>query len=124
VARKVSVILAVDVPSAFAAKAATKTIPIVFVSGADPVKVGLVLSRPNGNLTGMRIFLSALGPKRVELLHELLPAVKAIALLGNPRHPNFQLDAPDIRAAADTLMQRLEVLAASTESDLEAAFAP
>ena len=71
----------------------------------------------------MRIFLSALGPKRVELLHELLPAVKAIALLGNPRHPNFQLDAPDIRAAADTLMQRLEVLAASTESDLEAAFA-
>ena len=93
------------------------------MSGADPVKVGLVLSRPNGNLTGMRIFLSALGPKRVELLHELLPAVKAIALLGNPRHPNFQLDAPDIRAAADTLMQRFETLAASTETDLEVAFA-
>jgi putative ABC transport system substrate-binding protein len=59
----------------------------------------------------------------VELLHELLPAVKTIALLGNPRNPNFQVDTPDIRAAADTLMQGLEVLAASTESDLEAAFA-
>jgi putative ABC transport system substrate-binding protein len=56
------------------------------------------------------------------LLHELLPAVKTIALLGNPRNPNFQVDTPDIRAAADTLMQRLEVLAASTESELEAAF--
>jgi putative ABC transport system substrate-binding protein len=123
--RNVSVIVAYDLPSAIAVKAATKTIPIVFVIGADPVKVGLVesFSRPNGKLTGVSIFLSVLGPKRVELLHELLPAVKAIALLGNPRHPNFQLDAPDIRAAADTLMQRLEVLAASTESDLEAAFA-
>jgi len=59
----------------------------------------------------------------VELLHELLPVVKAIALLGNPHHPNFPLDTPDIRAAADTLMQRFEPLAASTESDLEAAFA-
>jgi putative ABC transport system substrate-binding protein len=123
--RNVSVIVAYDLPSAFAAKAATKTIPIVFSVGADPVKVGLVesLSRPNGNLTGVSVFFSVLGPKRVELLHELLPAVKAIALLGNPRHPNFRLDAPDIRVAADTLMQRLEVLAASTESDLEAAFA-
>src|SRR5215469_17593655 len=121
VARNVSVIVAYDLPSAFAAKAATKTIPIVFSVGADPVKVGLVesLSRPNGNLTGVSVFFSVLGPKRVELLHELLPAVKAIALLGNPRHPNFRLDAPDIRVAADTLMQRLE----STESDLEAAFA-
>jgi len=58
----------------------------------------------------------------VELLHELLPGVKTIALLGNPRNPNFQLDTPDVRAAADALAQRLEVLAASTESELEAAF--
>jgi putative tryptophan/tyrosine transport system substrate-binding protein len=95
------------------------------VSGADPVKAGLVesFSRPNGNLTGLSISFSVLGPKRVELLHELLPAVKTIALLGNPRNPNFQVDTPEIRAGADTLMQRLEVLAASTESDLEAAFA-
>src|SRR5215469_13303385 len=86
VIRNVSVILAYDLPSAFAAKAATKTIPIVFISGADPVKAGLVesFSRPNGNLTGASVSLSILGPKRVELLHELLPAVKTITLLGNP----------------------------------------
>jgi putative ABC transport system substrate-binding protein len=124
VVHNVSVILAYDLPSAFAAKAATKTIPIVFISGADPVKAGLVesFSRPNGNLTGASIYFSVLGPKRVELLHELLPAVKTIALLGNPRNPNLQLDTPDIRAAADALAQSLEVLPASTESELEAAF--
>ena len=121
----VSVIFADDMPSAIAAKAATKTIPIVFAVGTDPIKVGLVesLSRPNGNLTGTSIFLSVLGPKRMELLHELLPAVNTIALLGNPANANFQPDVPDIRAAAEALNQRLEVLTASNESDLEAAFA-
>jgi putative ABC transport system substrate-binding protein len=125
VGRNVTAILADDVPSAFAAKAATKTIPIVFAIGADPVKVGLVesLGRPNGNLTGVSIFLTALGPKRVELLHELLPAVDTIALLGNPANANFQPDVPNIRAAADALKQHLEILTANTESDLEAAFA-
>jgi putative ABC transport system substrate-binding protein len=99
----VSVIFAMDLPSAFAAKAATKSIPIVFVTGADPVKVDLVetFSRPNGNLTGMSISFSVPGPKRVELLHELLPAANTIALLGNPGNANFQPDAPDIGAAAD-----------------------
>jgi putative tryptophan/tyrosine transport system substrate-binding protein len=125
VARKVSVIVADGVPSAFAAKAATKTIPIVFMSGADPVKLDLVesLSRPNSNLTGVSIFSNALGPKDVELLHELLPAVSAIALLGNPNNANFQSAMPDVRAAADALSQHLEVLTASTESGLEAVFA-
>jgi len=125
VGRNVSAIWAVDLPSAFAAKAATKTIPIVFAIGADPVKVGLVesLGRPNGNLTGVTIFMTVLGPKRVELLHELLPEVNTIALLGNPANANFQPDVPDIRAAAEALNQRLEVLTASNESDLEAAFA-
>ena len=124
VGRNVSVILVADVPSAFAAKAATKTIPIVLAIGADPVKLGLVesLSRPNGNLTGVTYFFTVLGPKRVELLHELLPAIDTIALLGNPANANFQPDVPDIRAAADALKQHLEVLTASTESDLEAAF--
>ena len=119
-----SVILVADVPSAFAAKTATKTIPIVLAIGADPVKLGLVesLSRPNGNLTGVTYFFTVLGPKRVELLHELLPAIDTIALLGNPANANFQPDVPDIRAAADALKQHLEVLTASTESDLEAAF--
>ena len=125
VARKVSVILAAGVPSALAAKAATKTIPVVFAIGVDPVKVGLVesLSRPNGNLTGVSIFSADLGPKHVELLHELLPAVSVIALLGNLKNANLQSAVPDIRAATDALRQRLEVLTASTESELDAAFA-
>jgi putative tryptophan/tyrosine transport system substrate-binding protein len=125
VGRDVAVIFAADLPSAFAAKEATKTIPIVFGHGADPVKVGLVdsLSRPKGNLTGISIFLSVLGPKRVELLHELLPAENIIALLANPGNVNSKTDEPEIRAAADRLKRHLEVLTASTESDLEAAFA-
>ena len=98
--RHVSVIFAMDFASAFAAKVATKTIPIAFGIGADPIKVGLVesLSRPNGNLTGVSIFLTVMGPKRLELLEELLPAINTIALLGNPVNANFQPDVPDIRA--------------------------
>jgi putative ABC transport system substrate-binding protein len=108
----------------FAATAA-KTIPIVFGIGADPVKVGLVdsLSRPKDNLTGISVFLSVLGPKWVEMLHELLPAANAIALLANPGNVNIKTDEPEIRAAADRLKHHLEVLTASTESDLDAAFA-
>jgi putative ABC transport system substrate-binding protein len=106
VGRDVAAIFAGDLPSAFAAKAATKTIPIVFITGADPVKVGLVdnLSRPTGNLTGMSVFFSVLGPKRVELLHELLPAENTIALLANPGNVNLKTDEPEIRAAADRLV--------------------
>jgi putative tryptophan/tyrosine transport system substrate-binding protein len=125
VGRDVAVIFAGDLPSAFAAKAATKAIPIVFITGADPVKVGLVdnLSRPAGNLTGMSVFISVLGPKRVELLRELLPGANTIALLANPGNVNIKTDEPEIRAAADRFKQNLEVLTASSESDLEAAFA-
>jgi putative tryptophan/tyrosine transport system substrate-binding protein len=121
----VAAIYATDVPSAFAAKAATKTIPIVFATGVDPVKVGLVdsLSRPKDNLTGISFFFSVLGPKHVELLHELLPAANTIAFLVNPGNANARIDEPEIRAAADRLKQHLEVLTASTERDLEAAFA-
>jgi len=125
VSRNVAAILALDVPSASAAKAATNTIPIVFQVGADPVKLGLVetLARSNNNLTGMSIFISALGPKHVELLHELLPAVNTLGLLGNPGNLNFQADLSEIRAAAHVLNKRLEVLTAGTDGDLEAAFA-
>jgi putative ABC transport system substrate-binding protein len=125
VRRDVAVIYAADLPAAFAAKAATETIPIVFGIGADPIKVGLVdsLSRPKGNLTDMSVFLSVLGPKRVELLHELLPTADTIALLANPGNVNIKTDEPEIFAAADRLKHHLEVLTASTESDLEAAFA-
>ena len=124
VARNVSVIYALDVPSAFAAKAATKTIPIVFGIGADPVKLGLVdsLNQPRGNLTGVSTLLSALGPKQLELLHEMLPSAGTIVLLVNASNPNAQADTPELQAAADALGQRLEVLTASTDGDLEAAF--
>ena len=125
VGRDVAAIYATDVPSAFAAKAATQTIPIVFATGVDPVKVGLVdsLSRPKDNLTGISFFFSVLGPKHVELLHELLPVANTIAFLVNPGNVNIKIDEPEIRAAADRLKQHLEVLTASTERDLEAAFA-
>src|SRR6202453_2546627 len=100
VGRDVAAIFAADLPSAFAAKAATKTIPIVFATGADPVKVGLVdsLSRPKGNLTGTSLIISVLGPKRAELLHELLPGANTIALLANPGNVNIKTDEPEIRA--------------------------
>jgi putative ABC transport system substrate-binding protein len=124
VGRDVAAIFAGDLPSAFAAKAATKTIPIVFATGADPVKVGLVdsLSRPTSNLTGISVILILL-PKRAELLHELLPAANTIALLANPSNVNFKTEEPEIRAAADGLKQHLEVLTARRDSDLEVAFA-
>ena len=124
VSRGVAVIVAFDAPASFAAKAATKTIPIVFVTGADPVKTGLVdsFNRPGGNLTGLSVLISTLGPKRLELLRELLPSASTIALLVNPSNPNVAVDATETEAAANALGRRLEVLTASTEPDLEAAF--
>jgi putative ABC transport system substrate-binding protein len=123
VSRGVAVIVAFDAPAASAAKAATKTIPIVFSTGADPVKTGLVdsVSRPGGNLTGVFFLISMLGPKRLELLRELFPSTSTIALLVNPSNPNV-VDAPETEAAANAIGRRLEVLTASTEGDLEAAF--
>jgi putative tryptophan/tyrosine transport system substrate-binding protein len=121
----VTVIVGGDAPAALAAKVATRTIPIVFVTGADPVKLGLVdnFSRPNGNLTGVSILLSALGSKQLELMRELVPNSGTIALLVNPSNPNFEADVPDIRATADALGLNLEMLIARTDNDLEAAFA-
>jgi putative ABC transport system substrate-binding protein len=123
VSRGVAVIVAGDAPAAAAAKAATKTIPIVFMTGADPIKTGLVdtFSRPGGNLTGLFILVSMLGPNRLELLRELLPSTTTIALLVNPSNPNV-VGSPETEAAAKALGRRLEVLTASTEGDLEAAF--
>ena len=97
VGRNVAAIYASDVPSAFAAKAATQTIPIVFATGADAVKVGLVDSLSDPRITlPVSAFLSVLGPKRVELLHELLPTADTIALLANPSNVNIKTDAPEI----------------------------
>jgi putative ABC transport system substrate-binding protein len=123
VSRGAAVIVALDAPAAAAAKAATKTIPIVFTTGADPVKIGLVdsFSRPGGNLTGVYHLISMLGPKCLELLRELLPSTSTIALLVNPSNPNVA-DARETEAAANAIGRRLEVLTASTERDLDAAF--
>jgi ABC-type uncharacterized transport system substrate-binding protein len=125
ISRGVAVIVAFDAPAASTAKAATKTIPIVFATGADPVKMGLVdsLSRPGGNLTGVSGLVSILGPKRLELLSELLPSTSMIALLVNPDNPNVGADVPETEAAAKALGRHLEVLTATTERALETAFA-
>jgi putative tryptophan/tyrosine transport system substrate-binding protein len=124
VQRRVSVIV-VNGPAAMAAKAATTTIPIVFVVGFDPVKLGLVasLSRPGGNLTGVSLLNAELAPKRLALLHELVPTATIIALLVNPGNPNAESLSQDTQAAARTLGLELHVLHASSERDFDAAFA-
>jgi putative tryptophan/tyrosine transport system substrate-binding protein len=118
--RNVAVIVTWDVPASFAAKAATKTIPIVFSIGTDPLSLGLVdsFNQPHGNLTGVTTFLSSLGPKQLELLQELLPGRSRVAFLVNPSNLNSRIDAHEIQAAADALGQHLEVLTASTENEL------
>src|SRR5262245_3834845 len=126
VRRQVVVIAATGSPnSAQAAKAATSTIPIVFANGGDPVKLGLVrsLNRPGGNLTGVSYFLSELGPKRLELLHELVPMATVIAYLVNPTNPVTESDAKSLQAAAGALGRQIRMLTASSERDLDAAFA-
>ena len=112
-----------DAPAAFAAKAATSNIPIVFGIGTDPVKVGLVdrFNRPGGNLTGVYNLLTGLASKHLEFLHDLLPAARTIALFVNPNNPNH-VYVPEALAAANALGLHLEVLTASAEGDLEAAF--
>jgi putative tryptophan/tyrosine transport system substrate-binding protein len=125
--REVTVIVAVTgTPPALAAKAATTTIPIVFVTGGDPVALGLVtsLNRPGGNLTGVSTLTVELGPKQLEVLRELVPTATIIALLVNPTNPtNAEALSRDLQAAARTLGLQLHVLHASTERDFDAVFA-
>jgi putative ABC transport system substrate-binding protein len=125
--RQVDVIAAAGgTPSAVAAKAATATIPIVFAVSADPVKIGLVasLNRPGGNLTGITSLNVEVGPKRLELLRELLPTATVIALLVNPTNPSLaEPFTRDLKAAASTLGLQLHVLQASTEQDFDRVFA-
>jgi putative tryptophan/tyrosine transport system substrate-binding protein len=112
-------------PSALAAKAATSKIPIVFSASNDPVSLGLIssLSRPGGNITGMSAFNWELGPKRLELLKELVPRATIIAYLVNPMNPIAETELKAALAAASALGIQLHVLNASTEQDLDAAFA-
>ena len=126
VRRQVTVIAAPgSVPSALAAKAATATIPIVFSVGIDPVEFGLVasLNRPGGNLTGITSLNVEVGPKRLELLHELVPSATMIALLVNPTNPNAETLSRDAQAAAHSLGLQLQVLHASSERDFDTVFA-
>jgi len=123
--RRVSVIVVADVVSAHVAKAATSTIPIVFESGIDPVKDGLVasLNHPGANLTGVFLFVGALGAKRLELLRAVVPKPKLIGVLVNPKNPNSEVQLDDVRAAARAIEQDLLVVNASADADLDAAFA-
>jgi putative ABC transport system substrate-binding protein len=126
VRRRVAVITAGPTPAALAARAATSTIPIVFEVATDPVTLGLVasLSRPGGNITGVTNLGVEIAPKRLEMLHELLPAATTIALLINPTSPTVaETLLRDSQAAAGTLGLKLHVLNASADRDLEPAFA-
>ena len=125
VRRQVAVIVAGGTPAAFAAKAATSIIPTVILVGSDPVQLGFVgsLNRPEGNVTGLAILTVELEAKKLELLHELLPAATAIALLVNPANVLSQSETKDVEDAARSLGVRLHILNASTESQIDAAFA-
>ena len=122
---QVNVILAAGgTQTGLAAKAATSTIPIVNI-GSDPVADGLVasLNRPGGNVTGVSLLSMALTPKRLELLRELLPTATIIGVLVNPNIPNAEIESREIQAAARTIGQQIRVVSASTERDIDAAFA-
>ncbi len=126
VRRSVSVIAAIGGPTpALAAKSATARIPIVFEMGADPVASGLVasLSRPDGNITGATSLNEEVGPKRLEILRELVPTAKVVALLVNPTNPNAETVTRNLQVAARTLGLELHVLHASSERDFDIVFA-
>jgi putative ABC transport system substrate-binding protein len=125
VSRQVAVIVAPTTPSVLAAKAATKTIPIVFFTAGDPVDLGLVasLSRPDSNLTGATTLTLEVGPKWLQLLHEMTPNATSLALLINPTSPNLaEAQSKGLQVAARSRGLQLHVLQASTDDDFETAF--
>jgi putative ABC transport system substrate-binding protein len=123
--RRVAVIVVSGTPAALAAKVATTTIPIVFSTGTDPVASGLVasLNRPGGNLTGSALLESELAPKRLQLLHELIPNAARFGVLADPSFPDIQSQIADLQAGARTLDLQLILVNATTDSDLAPAFA-
>ena len=125
VAKQVNVIVTLGgSPSGIAAKAATKFIPIVFVTGDDPVRLGLVasLNRPGGNVTGISFITTALGTKWLEILLELMPKASLIGLLVNPNFPDAEVHMKELPTAARRIGQQTVVVAASTEREIDAAF--
>ena len=126
VRRQVAVIAAISgTPAGLAAKAATTTIPIVFATGSDPVVFGLGtnLNRPDANITGSTFFTGSLGPKRLELLRELVPKARTIAMLVDPDNPASAADEANVQTAAHALGQQIKVLHVTTGLDIDIAFA-
>jgi putative tryptophan/tyrosine transport system substrate-binding protein len=125
VRRPVAVIFANLNAATLAAKAATSTIPVVFVMGGDPIKFGVVasLNRPGGNMTGAALLVDVLIKKRLELLHQLVPTATTIAFLVNPTNPDVETRVRDAQAAAVSLSVQLPVLRTSNPSEIESAFA-
>jgi len=125
VRQSVTVMVATTTPALLAAKAANMTIPVVFLTGSDPVEVGLVasLNRPGGNMTGVSNLTVETGAKQMELLHELVPTATLIALLVNPADPVLaDTLSRDLQMAARAIRQQILVVSASTESDIDTAF--
>jgi putative ABC transport system substrate-binding protein len=122
--RRPVAVIVTNTPPARVAKAATTTVPIVFASGSDPVREGLVasLNRPGGNVTGVVFFSSTLGAKRLELLRQLVPGATTIALLVNPSSPEMEAERRDVQAAAQAIGQQLIWHDAGNERDIEIAF--
>jgi putative tryptophan/tyrosine transport system substrate-binding protein len=125
VRRPVAVIVATGLPQVLAAKAATSTIPIVFISAGDPVQFGIVasLNRPGGNITGVSFLAVEVASKRLELLLQLVPKATVIGLLENPSNPRADPEIAELQTAARTIGKQLLVVSASSERDFYAAFA-
>ena len=125
VQRQATVIFALGPPAVLAAKAASGTVPIVFVTGADPLKFGFVASfnKPGGHITGIWMVLTALAEKRLQLMHDLLPKAELIGLLINPTSPVAESQKREAQAAAHVLGVKLTVLSAVTENDFDQVFA-
>src|SRR5262245_14801349 len=125
VARQVAVIAALGGPvTALAVKAATRTVPFVFITGVDPVKLGLVASfaRPGGNATGLNIFITALEAKRLGLLRELIPSASRIAVIVNPSSPELDSQLSDVQTGASAIGWELQILRVGSEADFDTAF--
>ena len=124
ISRQVAVIVG-NTNAALAAKAATTTVPIVFVSGSEPVRDGFVtsLNRPGGNVTGVTFLAGQLGAKRLELLRELVPKEKTIAMLANPNSPETVAERQDVQAAARAISQQLIIFDVNGDQEIETAFA-